>query len=406
MSSKNREIIIPEYMSEFQCIGSSCEDTCCAGWGVMVDKDTFRKYRSTKHPMMKKQLKENVTRNRSGGSDAAYAKIKMDSEGNCTLLDENRLCTIQKELGADFLSHTCAVYPRTFHRVDGIVEKSATLSCPEVARLVLLNEKGIEFIQDVEPSDTRGFVKENAMSRQQQVLFWDLRIFTIQTMQNRSLSIEERLIVIGLFLRRFAGFSETEKIRQLEPLINEFTTSIADGSLQASIRQLPTNISFQISMCKSLIEFRAMIPISSKRYIECLNDMVSGLEMDEKLTDESRIQKYEEAYENYYMPFMAHHEYMLENYLVNYVFAHLFPFNKKSVTDSFAMLIINFSMIKLHLIGMAKHHGELNVDLVIKLVQSYSKTMDHNPDYVRSVEKMLKDHDYTTLAHMVVLVKS
>ncbi len=53
MKDTTRPILIPEYMKEFQCIGSECEDTCCAGWRVSVDKDTFMKYRQVENPDLK-----------------------------------------------------------------------------------------------------------------------------------------------------------------------------------------------------------------------------------------------------------------------------------------------------------------------------------------------------------------
>ena len=89
----------------------------------------------------------------------------MDRSGNCTMLDDDRLCKIQKELGPEFLSNTCAVYPRTLNRVDNIVEKSATLSCPETARLALLNKDGIGFIEAQEPSSTRGYMRKDIGSK-------------------------------------------------------------------------------------------------------------------------------------------------------------------------------------------------------------------------------------------------
>ncbi|MBO0589101.1 flagellin lysine-N-methylase [Sporosarcina sp. E16_8] len=406
MVEKTREIILPEYMSQFQCIGSACEDTCCAGWRVTVDKETYKKYKDTRNPEMKTLLNENVKRNRSGNSDESYAKIKMDNSGDCTLLDEDHLCKIQKELGHEFLSNTCAVYPRNLNLVDNVVEKSATLSCPEVARLVLLNEKGIDFIQDVEPSDTKGFLKKNSMSKEQQELFWNLRIFTIKILQNRGFSIEDRLIILGLFYRKFDGLKSGGKSEKALSLMQEFEIGIDNGSLSDSIKQLPGNISFQVSMCKSLLEHRLTSPISSQRYVECFNEMAEGLGINSEYVEDEVIQRYKDAYEMAYKPFIDNHEYILENYLVNYVFTNLFPFDKKTITDSFAMLIINFSMIKLHLIGMAKYHKGLNNDLVIKLVQSYSKTIDHNNAYLKNVENLLREHGYTTLAHMVVLVKS
>ena len=45
-----RKILVPDYISSFACIGSECEDTCCAGWQVPVDKVTYQKYRKVTTP--------------------------------------------------------------------------------------------------------------------------------------------------------------------------------------------------------------------------------------------------------------------------------------------------------------------------------------------------------------------
>ncbi|MFS0575519.1 flagellin lysine-N-methylase [Sporosarcina sp. 179-K 3D1 HS] len=402
MAKNLREIIQPEYMKKFECIGPACEDTCCAGWRVTVDKDTFKKYRNTNNKEMKSALQENVTRNRSGKSDAEYAKIKMDNSGKCTLLDEGGLCSIQRILGPEYLSNTCAVYPRNLSLIDGVVEKSAALSCPEITRLVLLNEEGLGFIQDLEPENTRGFVKNSGLSKNQEEKLWELRIFIIRTLQNRTLTIENRLIVIGLFLKKYEELNG----KSVEELIKQFDSSIDDKTLLASMQQLPSNLSFQVNLCKKLIEYRSSTTITSDRYLECLDEMVKGLGLDQEETEEAILKNYKVAYSEYYIPFMREHEYILENYLVNYVFSNLFPFDKKSITNSFSMLIINFSLIKLHLIGMSKYHRHLSKELIVKLIQSYSRVITHNEFYLINVEKALMDNGYATLAHMVVLVKS
>jgi len=36
----------PTYAGLFRCIGPVCEDTCCGGWDIPVDKITYQKYRT------------------------------------------------------------------------------------------------------------------------------------------------------------------------------------------------------------------------------------------------------------------------------------------------------------------------------------------------------------------------
>ena len=46
--------ITPKYYNEFSCLGEKCEETCCQGWVISVDKNTFEKYESSKDEMFKK----------------------------------------------------------------------------------------------------------------------------------------------------------------------------------------------------------------------------------------------------------------------------------------------------------------------------------------------------------------
>ena len=38
---KNIKKIYPRYFEEFKCIGGKCEDSCCIGWNIDIDKITF-----------------------------------------------------------------------------------------------------------------------------------------------------------------------------------------------------------------------------------------------------------------------------------------------------------------------------------------------------------------------------
>ena len=42
------QYIIPHYYKKFACIGGDCPDTCCAGWQIMIDPTSLKKYRQTK----------------------------------------------------------------------------------------------------------------------------------------------------------------------------------------------------------------------------------------------------------------------------------------------------------------------------------------------------------------------
>ena len=79
-----KQVLRPTYFEKFSCIGPACEDTCCAGWKLSVDKRTFQMYRKVTSGSIAKDLRTNVTRERANPSDSNYAKIKVDEHMNCS----------------------------------------------------------------------------------------------------------------------------------------------------------------------------------------------------------------------------------------------------------------------------------------------------------------------------------
>ena len=101
--------------------------------------------------------------------------------------------------------------------------------------------------------------------------------------------------------------------------------------------------------------------------------------------------RYNQAADDYFFPFITRHPHMLENYLVNHVFRTLFPYRRRqpdqsfvfdsgraSMRDAFLLLGTHYAMIRTLLIGAAALHREnLNSDHVVRLVQSYSRALQH-----------------------------
>ncbi|MEH7464426.1 flagellin lysine-N-methylase [Bacillus thuringiensis] len=411
-NTKNRPLLVPEYMKQFSCIGSECEDSCCQStWTVAIDEDTYKKYRKCRDLELKPLLKENITRNRSNPSSEYYAKIKM-SGGGCSLLSEEGLCRVHSKLGEEYLSNTCAIYPRHIHSVNGVIEKSVSMSCPEGARLALLNPNGIDFAEIEEPANTRGAVTvslktdDPQLNNSLQKYFWELRIFSIQVIQDRSYTLAERLIILGMFCQNIQKQIDQGDVHGIPTIIANFNNWMSNPGMKESLDKVPTHLAIQMELCKELVEHRIAQGIASQRYADCAKEMVQGIQYKKELTIEENTKNYKKAYEEFYEPFMTEHEYILENYLVNHIFKNMFPLGHTTLFNDYVMLVIHFSMIKLHLIGMAGFHKGLTTDLVIKLIQSFAKTVEHNPTYLKMILDLLKKNEFTTLPHMAILVKN
>lgn len=37
---------VPDYFSEFSCIAGECKDSCCLGWEIDIDEDSYEYYQT------------------------------------------------------------------------------------------------------------------------------------------------------------------------------------------------------------------------------------------------------------------------------------------------------------------------------------------------------------------------
>lgn len=412
---KKRVSLIPQYTKQFQCIGTKCEDNCCYGWRVGIDENTYKKYKKVSKPALKRLIDKNITRKRSNPSLENYAKIIMDKNGKCPFLEEDRLCNIHRELGEEFLSKVCMVYPRLTNIVNGIYEKSITLSCPEAAKLVLLNPNIMEFDEieeaiDVQHNiihkiDTENVRKGNNVNKH----FWSLRIFSISLLQNREYLLTERLIILGLFMKKVQEALDNNLDYEIPNIIEEYNQIIENGDLKEAIRNIPVNLTIQMELMKEFNDERFTIEFSpnAKSYIDCFVKFLKGIDYDADTKVEEAGERYKEACLNYYEPFMKDHEYILENLLVNYIFKEMFPINSQDgVFDDYMKMTIHYSLIKMFLIGMAAYNKKLNEELIVKLVYSYSRAIEHNSIFFDKTFKLFKEKGYNTMAYMAILIKN
>ena len=99
------EWLQPRSYHAFRCIGADCEDTCCVGWIVNIDKNTYDAYQRSDDPELGPRLHELVTINPASTSDDSYAHVTLSGSA-CPFLSDG-LCDIQKNW-ANATSRLCA----------------------------------------------------------------------------------------------------------------------------------------------------------------------------------------------------------------------------------------------------------------------------------------------------------
>lgn len=135
-------ILKPVFYDAFSCVGSACPFTCCGGWCITIDEKTRKSYRKMGGQIAKFAKKKVVY------SEQSHSNIVdlRESQGVCPLLNEQQLCEVVLQKGAEALSRTCTLYPRRRIFSFDTQEKYLLLSCPRVVQLLFEVQGKISFI--------------------------------------------------------------------------------------------------------------------------------------------------------------------------------------------------------------------------------------------------------------------
>jgi lysine-N-methylase len=131
---------------EFRCIAERCEETCCSGLTVPVSEERLQRMRELLAGGPDAERVEASVLPNPEGPPAERAVIRMRPDGSCPFLDTERLCSLQRRHGERVLPDICSTFPRVSWRWGGQVEVTGSLACPEMARLLLLEEGAMELV--------------------------------------------------------------------------------------------------------------------------------------------------------------------------------------------------------------------------------------------------------------------
>lgn len=399
----NYYILKPDYFDKFKCIGNECDDHCCKNWSITIDKNSYNKYKEVEKIDFRDKLLNNIIVEKDEKDDIKSIRFKLINN-NCAFLNDNNLCDIYINLGEQSMCNTCKIYPRIFNSVNGYIEKSLMTSCPEVARLVLKNKKPMKFICTEEDIDRifniskfiDSYKSENIIEK----YFQELNLFSVKLMQNRSFTIEDRLVILGLFCNSLEKDSSN-----IINTINYFEKNIENNSYKNISEILSTSYDSQIqlSLTYSLICVIFNKEYSNKTFSDFINICKKYLNISEN-SIESVIEKFEKGIK-YYNSFFDKHSYILENYLVNMIFSKVFPCNAKTVFESYTNLTTNFIYLKFVIICLCGYYKEnFSEDIIIKIIQSYSVCINHNSSINNYIVDLLKQNNRYTLANIVLMI--
>lgn len=162
---------------KFKCIADKCKFTCCKGWDINVDTNTYNRWKEN-HNL--NYLLDNVSF-RKGNENNTYM-IKKSTKGTCPLLNDEGLCNIVINHGEEYLSETCKSFPRIENDFEDVKELTLSCACPEVVNIISeMKEKN--------------YIDYNNLSYIEDLGCLKIRGSLINILQKEEISIENKLLL-------------------------------------------------------------------------------------------------------------------------------------------------------------------------------------------------------------------
>lgn len=199
----------PHYFDQFQCVAAECEDTCCAGWAIMIDEDTLEKYKEYQGAF------GNRLRNSIDWKEGCFCQYNK----RCAFLNDDNLCDLHIEAGENMLCDTCRDYPRHMEEFEGLREGSLSLSCIESAKIILGCEEAVQFItleDEVEDEEYEDF---------DFLLFtklMDARGKILEVLQNRDIDIMMRISMVLDLVQKMQDALDDCEMFKIDDLLEDF----------------------------------------------------------------------------------------------------------------------------------------------------------------------------------------
>ena len=196
------KVMTPHYYKDFRCIAGACTDTCCAGWDVDVDKNSYKYYKTVKGAFGKR-LKSVMVPSQDG-----ECTFTLKEGGRCPFLNDDNLCDLYIELGEDKLCETCAEFPRFINDYGNIREIGIAPSCKTAGELMFSYKDELTF-DTVE--DNSLIPEPNDIDAYTYMQLRQARIVAFGIISDRDISIFERLMLYLNYAKRIQKHLDAER---------------------------------------------------------------------------------------------------------------------------------------------------------------------------------------------------
>ncbi len=411
----------PDYSKKFRCLAQDCDENCCNGWTIPIDQRTLESYRQ--HPTLKPFVSALVVLNTQSPDAGHAASMPLTHHGTCAFLNNEKLCSIHAHFGPDILPNACSTYPREVSYHLGQAEAALNLSCPEAARLTLLDST----LLGSGPWQAYGPRRYSHLSHATRLpAAFDpllaLREVAILVITDPTYPLWQRMHILGDLARRLEALADGSSVPQVSQSDPVAVAALLDQVVDAaafhtfSFPSIDPDPAAPLRFTAEILRVRLLEPAVPAAFLAHIRTFQAGLGCDlagaNPLTNDQITQNFRSTYRHHVRPLLDRHPNLIENFLINQIFKYDFPFGRSrngeapaTPVEQHLTLVASLCITQTLLVGLAaQHRDRLTTAHVVQLIQSLAKAIEHRPASAAHLPRLLHERNLTTPAAQAQLL--
>lgn len=382
----------PDYFKKFKCIASECEDTCCAGWEIVIDDETYDYYSSVQGKFGER-LKKDIMK------DEDEENIFVLKGDRCAFLNEKDMCDIYIELGEKHLCYTCKEYPRFTEEFGNIREVGLSLSCPEAARIILNESQTVEF-EVLEDDDMVEAYSDLNYDIYMQLLA--SRKFIMSIIQDGSIDLNIRISIALDFVQEIQDKIDEDRIIEIEHIREKYSDDNFIKTYIDDLQEFNDKSKIKYENIGKYLEVFKDIDHINERCLEVLNETINYF-YEQNNDWEFYMEKHEE-FNLYYKDKLYEYEQLLVYFIFRYFMKAVFDYD---VSAKMKLAVVSMLMIKeLDVVRWIKNNKKFDMTDQVDLVKMYSKDIEHSEENVEALYKIFETNEEFYLDNLLSVVNN
>ncbi len=308
--------------NDFKCTANKCKFTCCEGWDINIDKDTYERWEKDEKDST--YLLNGVKTKECNGKEEYF--IKKETFEKCPFLDGEGLCNIVKSHGEGYLSKTCHSFPRMNNNFGHKRELSLSCACPEVVEIL---DKIHEKI---------GMESESSNDEEEDLLELKIRESLIDIVSEEEFSLDERLL-IGFDM--LLNILEDESYTSEESLLEELE-KYSDNEYRKEVAYVYNEI--ELNRVDSLLEINSLFLDMVENYREVSN-LKCILEDISNFAEGANMESLSAEWKEYKENFKEFHK-LLEKCIVSKIYSNCISDDMEDMIISFQLIILECLLVR------------------------------------------------------------